>query len=117
MGGDGREPFDHPVEFETAVEAIFVSSQIASSMFRTTGAAGPCDGALDVAEAGIDPFEFGECRSAAACDDSPVFHPRLDHGGKTGKPVAGDTRARLEILGGIGFDFLAVKPETRRSCV
>jgi hypothetical protein len=107
FGRDGSETFDHRVEFEAAVEAVFVSSQIARGVFGTTGAAGAGDGAFDVAEAGIDPFEFGQRGPSAACDNSLVFHPRLGHGGKTGKAIAGDVRAGLDILHGVCLDRLA----------
>jgi hypothetical protein len=100
---------DHFGEFEAAVEAVFVCGEIARRMFLAAGAAGSGHGGLDVAEPGVDPFEFGLGRPAAACDSRTVFHACLGHGGKAGQAIAGDARAMLDILSSVGPDRLAGK--------
>lgn len=71
LGRDGGEAFDNVVEFEAAVEAVFIGDEIARSVFGTTRSAGAGDGALEVAEAGIDPLEFVHRRPTAGGVSSP----------------------------------------------
>jgi hypothetical protein len=58
-GPDGgpSEAVDHGGQIVSSVEAVFEFCEVAWDMLAVDGAVGPCDGALDVAERGVDPFE------------------------------------------------------------
>lgn len=76
-------------------------------MLMAARAARAGDGALDVAKAGVHPFEFRGGGASTAGDDCPVFHARLSNGGEARKTVARHAAARLDARGGIGLDLRA----------
>ena len=58
-GSDGgpSEARDHGGQIVSSVEAVFEFGEVARNMLAVDGTVGPCDGGLDVAERGVDPFE------------------------------------------------------------
>src|SRR5260370_6064174 len=54
---DVAEGWDHGGEIVSAVEAVFEFGEVAGYMLIADGAVSASDGALDVAESGVDPFE------------------------------------------------------------
>src|SRR4029077_15329619 len=99
-GSDGGpcEPWDHRRQIVSPVEAIFEFGEVARDMLAVDGAVGSCDGGLDVAQRGVDPFE---CRRACRLRSRPgrdnlVRAPGIGDAGETLKAVADDSAVRIE---------------------
>ena len=55
--GGPCEARDHGGQIVSSVEAVFEFGEVARDMLAVDGAVGSCDGGLDVAQRGVDPFE------------------------------------------------------------
>ena len=55
--GGPSEPWDQCRQIISSIEPVFEFGEVARDMLAVDGAVGSCDGGLDVAECGVDPFE------------------------------------------------------------
>src|SRR4029077_3628306 len=99
-GSDGGpcEPWDHRRQIVSPVEAIFEFGEVARDMLAVDGAVGSCDGGLDVAQRGVDPFERRRaCRLRSRPGrDNLMRAPGIGDAGETLKAVADDSAVRIE---------------------
>src|SRR5215213_10933335 len=110
------EAWDQAGELEAAVEAPGEAAEIAAGVVRADMAVGAGDGGLDVAESGVDPFEWRPlgCPLAAAGHDRGVLQPGLGRGGPAAQPIGDETAGRSQVLGHEPFDFLLAEALDRQ---
>ena len=107
-----REDGDHSGEIGAVIEPPFELSQQTRRMLAARGAVGADDGALDVAEDGIDRFEFrfAGCPISLAGDAHHVRAACVDDASKTRQAIRDNGGARHNnTLGERGNPF-ALEP-------
>src|SRR5712692_6927024 len=109
--GDVAEPRHHGGEIVAPVEAVFEFGEVAGHMLVTDGPVSASDGALDVAEDGIDPLERGGQGGLAAGsgDDRLMDAPGVADTRETAQAVTDDGAGGIEIARRQGGDFGTAK--------
>src|SRR5216683_598347 len=109
--GDVAEAWHHGGEIVAPVEAVFEFGEVAGHMLVTDGPVSAGDGALDVAEGGINPLERGGQGGLAARsgDDRPMDAPGVADPCETAQAVTDNGAGGIEIARRQGHDFGTAK--------
>src|ERR1700730_10860713 len=90
--GDVGEPRHHGGEIVASVETVFEFGEVAGHMLVTDGTVSASNGAFDVPEGGVDPFERGRQGGLAAgsSDDWLMDAASVADAGETAQAVTDD---------------------------